>query len=64
MISIIWFNVFFILFFHCIDMCIFIVHLMFQLEEPIIEEFDGVLPKSSMVNWENVLNSTYVLEYW
>lgn len=39
----------------CFDMCFLMMHLSSQLEEAIIEEFDVILPKLGMVNWENVL---------
>ena len=40
------------------------VNLMSQLKEVVFEEFDGILLKLVMVNWENVLKPTNSVERW
>ena len=40
------------------------VYLMFQLKKAVIEEFDGILPKLGVVNWENVLEDANFVKRW
>lgn len=40
------------------------VHVPSQLKDLVLEEFDGILPKLGVVNWENVVNSANFVECW